>query len=383
MNLFDHDKGESASVSFSNLFPSVLPNIQKPAAVPASRVTVTNKPDVSVNLHLTAHNKQGMTHATVAGAVTVTTQNGAKLATGNSDISKVQETSKDDKLDFGMDTAAISNIKKALTSPTKPAVSTAQAENIAKLRRQMRAGLDKDATAKAAALAAEPKATRYGMNNPDLVSDDWDFIPTRAKKEKAYDASQARIEKERAAGPRVPIAEKIATAVNEHPFRVGFETGLFFGSTPLAKEAKVLGKKAVDGACELAEKVATGTRNWFNKSAKVAEQMTATTIKPHDLMRTHSLSGKRSTKKVMNIAETMRKEGWTFEPIDVAEHNGSYYILDGHHRVAAAKMAGVDVPFKVVQDIRVHETTLNTIEEVLESAETCELDRIIPRGPKK
>lgn len=73
----------------------------------------------------------------------------------------------------------------------------------------------------------------------------------------------------------------------------------------------------------------------------------------------------------------MRTAGYDNKfPIDVAEHNGNLYILDGHHRAAAARQTSTDVIIKLVTDIKKHKGTLNTIEEVLESAANTGHDRL-------
>ncbi|PWQ94836.1 hypothetical protein DKT75_13875 [Leucothrix arctica] len=53
------------------------------------------------------------------------------------------------------------------------------------------------------------------------------------------------------------------------------------------------------------------------------------------LGRTHSISGKGSRKRVEGIANSMRNDGYIGDPIDVVEHNGKQYIIDGHHRWAS------------------------------------------------
>ncbi|MGI5438449.1 polymorphic toxin-type HINT domain-containing protein [Streptomyces shenzhenensis] len=74
------------------------------------------------------------------------------------------------------------------------------------------------------------------------------------------------------------------------------------------------------------------------------------TADPFSLKRTEALSGNASKRNVDNLTASMKDGGWQGDPIKVAQHNDELYILDGHHRVAAAKRAGIDVPYQVVPE---------------------------------
>lgn len=71
-------------------------------------------------------------------------------------------------------------------------------------------------------------------------------------------------------------------------------------------------------------------------------------VKPWDLQRTETLVGRGSQAKVDDIAASMRENGWVGDPIEVFQANGQNYIVNGHHRVAAARQAGVDVQYRVI-----------------------------------
>ncbi|MGW0520430.1 polymorphic toxin-type HINT domain-containing protein [Crossiella sp. NPDC003009] len=63
-----------------------------------------------------------------------------------------------------------------------------------------------------------------------------------------------------------------------------------------------------------------------------------------DLNPTHGIGGDSSTKKVKNLRDAMREGSfdWERSPIAVARgDDGVAYVVDGHHRLAAAKLAGV------------------------------------------
>ncbi|MFJ8361032.1 polymorphic toxin-type HINT domain-containing protein [Streptomyces sp. NPDC093984] len=69
-------------------------------------------------------------------------------------------------------------------------------------------------------------------------------------------------------------------------------------------------------------------------------------VSPHSLERTEQLGGTFDRQLVDEIAESMSNDGWVGKPIEVFEHLNRRYIINGHHRVAAAKKAGIDVPYR-------------------------------------
>lgn len=69
------------------------------------------------------------------------------------------------------------------------------------------------------------------------------------------------------------------------------------------------------------------------------------TADPHSLKPTHEIEGNASTKKVKAYRDDMRRGDfdWEQSPISVVTHeDGTQYVVDGHHRLAAARMANVD-----------------------------------------
>jgi hypothetical protein len=66
--------------------------------------------------------------------------------------------------------------------------------------------------------------------------------------------------------------------------------------------------------------------------------------------------------------DDMRVNGWQGKPIDVFEHNGSKYILDGHHRVEAARRVGIDVPYNSVPASNLGAYGYKTADEVIQAA---------------
>ena len=62
-------------------------------------------------------------------------------------------------------------------------------------------------------------------------------------------------------------------------------------------------------------------------------------ISPTKLTKTHKLT--LSKKQYENLVENMRKNG-IIEPIKYVEYKGTKYVVDGHHRLRAAKQLGLD-----------------------------------------
>ena len=82
----------------------------------------------------------------------------------------------------------------------------------------------------------------------------------------------------------------------------------------------------------------------ITKLAKTADKISDTAksikiISPEKLTRTHKLT--LSKKQYNNLKESIKKNG-IIEPIKYVEHNGAKYVVDGHHRLNAAKQLKLD-----------------------------------------
>ena len=64
----------------------------------------------------------------------------------------------------------------------------------------------------------------------------------------------------------------------------------------------------------------------------------------------------------------MKANGWKGDPISVFEHGGEKYILDGHHRVAAARQAGIDIPFRSIPESDLSSLGYKNLEAILNAA---------------
>ena len=102
-------------------------------------------------------------------------------------------------------------------------------------------------------------------------------------------------------------------------------------------------------------------------------------LDPNDLLRSHSISGNRSSKRVDELSQNMRNEGFVGDGIDVVDNKGQLIIIDGHHRAAAARRTNTRVNVNVVTDIKNHPSNFNDINDVIKSAETVGLDQLKPR----
>ena len=86
-------------------------------------------------------------------------------------------------------------------------------------------------------------------------------------------------------------------------------------------------------------------------AAKVADKVSdaakgVKSISPSKISQTHKLT--LSKKQYGNLVESIRKNGIT-EPIKYVEYKGTKYVVDGHHRLQAAKQLKLDnVPIEKV-----------------------------------
>ena len=84
---------------------------------------------------------------------------------------------------------------------------------------------------------------------------------------------------------------------------------------------------------------------------------TVLTVKPYDLKPTGSLS--MSSKQFRKFVEGVKNNGIN-EPIKYVEYKGEKYVVNGHHRLRAAKTLGLDsvpveqvkLPYKGYRDVK-------------------------------
>jgi len=101
------------------------------------------------------------------------------------------------------------------------------------------------------------------------------------------------------------------------------------------------------------------------------------TARPFEFSRTESLSGNAASRDVAEIAESMRTGGWQGPPIKVVDVDGRLYVVDGHHRLAAARQVGLDVPYDVVDPATVIGLgQWTSIDDIMRDAATVGPDRL-------
>lgn len=88
--------------------------------------------------------------------------------------------------------------------------------------------------------------------------------------------------------------------------------------------------------------------------------------------------GKASQEKVDEFAAVFKDLGnWgDFDPIKVFEHNGNKYVLDGHHRLAAARKANIDVVYETVPLESIHQYGYENISDIIAAWTTIGPDKI-------
>jgi RHS repeat-associated protein len=80
------------------------------------------------------------------------------------------------------------------------------------------------------------------------------------------------------------------------------------------------------------------------------------------------IGGRPSARLVAEIAQTMRAGG-RVAPITVFEHNGVKYVVDGHHRLAAAKAAGLaQVEYRAISAANLPQFGYRSVGELLSAA---------------
>jgi len=100
-------------------------------------------------------------------------------------------------------------------------------------------------------------------------------------------------------------------------------------------------------------------------------------VNAETLNRTHSIEGKRSTKRVEEISLSMRTNGYDKKyPIDVLEHNEQRYIVDGHHRASAARRTRTPVTIRLIKDLDSHKSSFSSTKDVVDASNAVGLDRL-------
>jgi hypothetical protein len=96
----------------------------------------------------------------------------------------------------------------------------------------------------------------------------------------------------------------------------------------------------------------------------------------YEFLRTHAISGRASTRTVVQLIDDMTENGWTGPPIVVLEHATGRYILDGHHRFLAARLAKILVRYSAVGIDDLPKFGYESIEQVIQAHAEARPNRI-------
>jgi hypothetical protein len=158
----------------------------------------------------------------------------------------------------------------------------------------------------------------------------------------------------------VMLVATLFTASHAQAFALGNHAGGFFLGTLDCTEVN---KPSTRNLCR-----ENGWLNYDTLSGCSVATNKVKTASPGDFTRTHGLSGRASSRNVRNIAEDMKANGYQGAPIKVLEANGERFILDGHHRVQAARRAGIDVPFESISPSNLSNFGYNSVDDVIRAS---------------
>ncbi len=141
--------------------------------------------------------------------------------------------------------------------------------------------------------------------------------------------------------------------------------------TGLAAAGEIFGGQAVadfivEEVREEALEQATGVP-MLNDMKDLAEMGAKRLLKApaHAFSRTHGLSGNADSRIVQSIMDDMRINGWNGDPIKVLETGGQRYVLDGHHRLEAARRVGIDVQYESIPETSLGAFGYKSVDEVI------------------
>ncbi|MGU9939384.1 DUF6443 domain-containing protein [Empedobacter brevis] len=144
-------------------------------------------------------------------------------------------------------------------------------------------------------------------------------------------------------------AQQIDAIINETTFfvltlplgGVAFKGASFILKPVITKTGTIIWRRVASKA------VLEAVEGSASKTIVETTKQVAKTLSPYELEITHGLT--KSKKAFQLLKENIRKNGIQ-ESIKYVEHNGKKFVVDGHHRLRAAKELGMDnVPVQQVQ----------------------------------
>ncbi len=162
------------------------------------------------------------------------------------------------------------------------------------------------------------------------------------------------------------------------------------GSASLAKKPAAAGRELISLGDDLAEAAGEGvTRGARDAVEELVPEFDLGRAAPRggvrrrsapatEFERTETLSGRASSRRVRKIEESMRmrNRGFVGEPIKVVEVNGRRYVLDGDHRLEAARRVGVEVKLEVVDQSSLPSYNYKSVDEVLRASDNATPNRL-------
>jgi hypothetical protein len=152
------------------------------------------------------------------------------------------------------------------------------------------------------------------------------------------------------AGTVVAVVTEIVVAVATVVVSAGTATAAVIGVAVVKAALRQSAKgaaKAIEHGVE--NTVAhTAERSLAKEAAKEARVGGRGSAAPGTFERTEALAGRASSRRVNEYSQVMRERGWQGAPIKVVAIDGLRIVVDGHHRLAAAQRAGIDVLYEIV-----------------------------------
>ena len=96
----------------------------------------------------------------------------------------------------------------------------------------------------------------------------------------------------------------------------------------------------------------------------------------HEFLKTHSISGRTSSRLVKLLIQSLCEDGWIGAAIAVVRIGSEMYILDGHHRTVAARHAKIDVSYRLVEIDELSSFGYSSLEQVVHAHAEAGVNRL-------
>ncbi len=96
----------------------------------------------------------------------------------------------------------------------------------------------------------------------------------------------------------------------------------------------------------------------------------------HNFRKTEAIWGNASNRRVIELIADMKARGWAGPPIEAVEIDSVKYIINGHHRVFAAKKVNVAVQYRIISFEELMSYQYASFEEVIIASAQAGFNRI-------